>query len=320
MKIETPVTKLIGIDLPIIQAGMSWASSNAALPAAVSNAGGLGTLAVGPMRIEDIAETFRAIRAWTGKPFAVNMPLYRKGSAEVLDLLEELKPDVLVASQGGPQAYLERFRKIGTICFHTVASERHAEKAADAGVDGLVVVGGEAGGHPPPDLISGQVMIRAIRRKLPDIPIISSGGWADGSGLAAALALGADAAAFGTRFLTSPEAGVSDAYKQRVLAAGIGDTRTTGRGIGMIRSLANSFTDEMERMERDGTPVETRKEYFSATTLKDVALGGDPDLGKLEAGQSCGLIDELLPAGQLVERIAAEASEVLDRLAGLRGR
>jgi enoyl-[acyl-carrier protein] reductase II len=88
----------------------------------------------------------------------------------------------------------------------------------------------------------------------------------------------------------------------------------------MIRSLANSFTDEMERMERDGTPVETRKEYFSATTLKDVALGGDPDLGKLEAGQSCGLIDELLPAGQLVERIAAEATEVLDRLAGLRGR
>lgn len=311
---KTDITKLFGIEYPIVQAGMSWASSNAALPAAVSEAGGLGTLALGPMRIGDIEATITEIRHTTDRPFAVNLPLYRKGADEVMDLLERLRPPILVASQGGPKKYLERFKPIGTICVHTVAGVEHAEKAAAAGVDALVVVGGEAGGHPPPDLVSGHVMVRAVKRALPDMPVVSSGGWADGSGLLAALSLGAGAAAFGTRFLTSPEAGVPDAYKARVLAAGVGDTRVVGRGFGVIRALRNGFTDEMEALENRNAPDEERGAIFRGVTLRDVVLDGAIENGKLEAGQSAGLVSRALPAAEIVQEIVVETRANYERL------
>ena len=150
------------------------------------------------------------------------MPLYRPGADEILDLLIEKRIPILIASQGGPKRYLERFKAIGTICIHVVAGVDHARKAVDAGVDGLIVVGGEAGGHPPPELVSTLVIVRAVARALgADVPIVASGGFADGAGLAAALSLGAGAANFGTRFIATPEANVHDAYKRAVIEAGI---------------------------------------------------------------------------------------------------
>ncbi|MBL9055763.1 MAG: nitronate monooxygenase, partial [Rhodobacteraceae bacterium] len=292
MKIETSVTRLLGIDLPILQAGMSWASSNAALPLAVSRAGGLGVIAAGPMYPEALARAIDDLRAGTDRPFAVNMPLYRKGADEILDLLEAKRVPVLIASQGGPDRYLTRFKAIGTTCLHVVAGEAHALKAADKGVDGLIVVGGEAGGHPPEQLVSTLVLTRAVVRALRGrLPVIASGGFADGAGLAAALALGAGAANFGTRFMATPEAGIADSYKQAVLAAGIADTRTVGRGMGMIRVIANPFTERMERLEQAAAPEADRRAAFAAATLKMAALDGDIAGGKLEAGQSAGLVD-----------------------------
>lgn len=307
MRIETSVTRLLGIDLPIAQAGMSWASSGSALPLAVARAGGLGVIGAGPMRLEDLGRAIDEVRAGTDKPFAVNMPLYRKGAEEALALLAERRIPILIASQGGPRKYLERFKAIGTICLHVVAGEEHARKAAEAGVDGLIVVGGEAGGHPPAELVSTLVVVRAVMRALGGaIPVIASGGFADGAGLAAALALGAGAANFGTRFIATPEASVHQAYKQAVLDAGIATTRTVGRGLGMIRTLANSFTSRMEALEAEGAAMETRKDVFGASTLLMAALQGDMAEGKIEAGQSVGLVDDLVPAGALVQRIADE--------------
>ena len=306
MRIETSVTRLLGIDLPIAQAGMSWASSCAALPLAVARAGGLGVIAAGPMRPGDLARAIDEVRAGTDRPFAVNMPLYRQGADEILDLLAERRVPILIASQGGPKRYLERFHDLGTLCLHVVAGEEHARKAATAGVDGLVVVGGEAGGHPPEDLVSTLVVVRAVVRALPSMPVIASGGFADGAGLAAALALGAGAANFGTRFMATPEAAVHDAYKQAVLAAGIDGTRTVGRGLGMIRTLVNPFTERMQALEEQGATVEERKAMFAAGTLKMAALEGDVKEGKTEAGQSAGLVQDVVPAGALVHRIAAE--------------
>lgn len=177
MKIETDVTRLLGIDLPILQAGMSWASSNATLPLAVSRAGGLGVIAAGPMYLDALEQAIDTVRAGTDKPFAVNMPLYRKGAEEVLDLLEAKRIPVLIASQGGPQKYLDRFKAVGTTCLHVVASELHAQKAAEKGVDGLIVVGGEAGGHPPADLVTTLVLVRAVARATGGrIPLIASVG------------------------------------------------------------------------------------------------------------------------------------------------
>jgi enoyl-[acyl-carrier protein] reductase II len=317
MKIATDITRLLGIDLPIAQAGMSWASSCSALPLAVARAGGLGVIGAGPMRLADLARAIDDVRAGTDRPFAVNMPLYRQGADEVLDLLVNKRVPILIASQGGPKRYLERFKAIGTICLHVVAGEEHAVKAADAGVDGLVVVGGEAGGHPPADLVSTLVVVRAIVRSVGRrVPLIASGGFVDGAGLAAALALGAGAANFGTRFITTTEANVHPAYKQAILDAGIGSTRTIGRGMGMIRVLANAFAERMESMETAAAGLDERKAMFTTSTLKMAALDGDTAEGKLEAGQSAGLIDDVLLAGDLVRRIAREYLETVQQLPG----
>lgn len=304
-RIDTPVTRLLGLDLPIVQAGMSWASSCAALPLAVSNAGGLGVVAAGPMRLPDLDRTLAEVAAGTDKPWAVNLPLYRAGIDDVIDLVLRHRPPVLIASQGGPRRYLARFHEVGTRCLHVVAGVSHAEKAADAGVDALVVVGGEAGGHPPPAMVATSVLVRAVARAVP-LPLVASGGVADGASLAAMLALGAGAAQFGTRFLASTEATVHDAYKQAVLDAGVDGTRTVGHGLGVIRALDNDFTARMLELEAAGAEEALRRKTFQASTLKDAALHGDVVEGKLEAGQSAGLVDEVLPAAEIVRRIVAE--------------
>lgn len=314
MRIETRFTRLVGIDLPIVQAGMSWASSCAALPLAVSQAGGLGVIAAGPMYPGDLAQAIDAVRAATDRPFAVNLPLYRKGAEEIMDLLVAKRVPVLIASQGGPSRYLARFKAVGTICLHVVASEEHARKAVAAGVDGLIVVGGEAGGHPPAELVSSLVICRAVARAAPDTPIVLSGGLVDGEGLVAALALGADAAQFGTRFMLTPEANLHAAYKARLKQARIADTLTVGRGFGVVRVLKNDFADAMQAVEQAGADDEARRALFQAASLKQAAFDGDVDGGKLEAGQSAGLIDELEPAGDVVRAMAQAYAATIRRL------
>ncbi|AXB41147.1 NAD(P)H-dependent flavin oxidoreductase [Amycolatopsis albispora] len=305
-RIVTPVTELLGIDLPIVQAGMSWASSCSALPLAVSNAGGLGVVAAGPMRLPDLARTLDEVAAGTDRPWAVNLPLYRPDADAVIDLLLARRPPVLIASQGGPRRYLEAFHAVGTRCLHVVAGTAHARKAADAGVDALVVVGAEAGGHPPPAMVATQVLVRAVVRAVPEVPVIASGGVADGAGLAAMLALGAGAAQFGTRFLASSEASVHDSYKAAVVGAGVDGTRTVGHGLGVIRAVANEFTARMLDLEASGAEEALRRKVFQASSLKDAALHGDVAEGKVEAGQSAGLIDTVLPAADIVAHIVRE--------------
>jgi enoyl-[acyl-carrier protein] reductase II len=189
---KTRITELLGIRLPIVQAGMSWASSNAALPLAVSRAGGLGVIAAGPMYPDALRAAICDVRAGTDAPFAVNVPLYNKNSAAYLDIVEEERVPIIIASQGGPKAHLARFHALGVKWLHVVASPAHAQKAEDAGVDALVVVGAEAGGHPPPDEVGTLVVVRAVARGA-RLPIIAGGGVADGHGMAALMALGADA-------------------------------------------------------------------------------------------------------------------------------
>nr|WP_042178063.1 nitronate monooxygenase [Kibdelosporangium sp. MJ126-NF4]CTQ98636.1 Enoyl-[acyl-carrier-protein] reductase [FMN] (EC 1.3.1.9) [Kibdelosporangium sp. MJ126-NF4] len=314
MRIRTPVTDLVGIDLPIVQAGMSWVSSASALPLAVSSSGGLGVVAAGPMRLPDLSRVIDEVRQGTDRPFAVNLPLYRREADEVMDLLVAKRPPVLIASQGGPRRYLSRFRDVGTICLHVVTSVEHALKAAEAGVDGVVVVGAEAGGHPAANQVSTLVVVRAVTTALPEMPVIASGGFADGTGLAAALAIGAGAAQFGTRFLLSDEANVHRAYQDAVLRAGIADTRLVGRDLGPVRMLANEFASRMAKLEETGADLDARRAEFTRSTLRMAAHEGDVVHGKVEAGQSAGLIESVLPAGQIVRQLAAEYAATVTRL------
>lgn len=317
MSLSTRLTRLIGLRHPIVQAGMSWASSSAPLAAAVSVAGGLGTIAAGPMRPDDLREAIRGVQAETDRPFAVNVALYNKRAEEHLQIVLEERVPVLIASQGGPGDHLARFHAAGVKWLHVVAHPDHARKAEAAGVDGLVVVGAEAGGHPPPNGTSTLVMVRMVARAS-KLPIVAGGGVADGAGLAAVLALGADAAQLGTRFLLTPEASLHENYKRKVLSAGIGDTRLVGwRGL-PIRTVRNDFTDAYEAAERAGQSREQLEVLFASRSLKMAALEGDVDNGKVEAGQSAALVDELVPAAELVQAIAEEAEAVIERLRHLK--
>lgn len=304
--IDTTLTARLGLRYPVIQAGMSWVSSCWQLPVAVSEAGGLGVVALGPVRLAEVAGLLTELRARTARAWAANLPLYRKQVDEVMSLLLESPPPVLIASQGGPRRYLERFQDAGTVCLHVVASVEHAVKAAEAGVDGLVVVGGEAGGHPPSGMVSSLVLTRRIAQELPEVPLISSGGYADGHGLAAGLALGASAVQFGTRFIASEEARVHPAYQRMVVDSDVDDSLTVGRQLGVIRVLRNQFAETMAALESAGAPLQERETLFHASSLRGAAVDGDVQLGKVEAGQSAGLVGEVLPATEIVHAIASE--------------
>jgi enoyl-[acyl-carrier protein] reductase II len=314
---STRVTKLLGIRYPVIQAGMSWASSNAELALAVSQAGALGMIAAGPMYPDALRAAIRTVQEGTDRPFAVNVPLYNPRAAAFLDIVLEEKVPIIVASQGGPKQHLARFKDRGVTWLHVTASPEHASKAEAAGVDAVVAVGTEAGGHPPPSEVGTLVVVRAVVKAV-RIPVIAGGGVADGAGIAAMFCLGAEAVQLGTRFLLTPESNLHHAYKQRALAAGIEDTTLVGRGKLPIRVLKNEFTRAFEAAERAGLPAEELATLSASRTLKMAAFDGDVDQGKVEVGQSVGLIDELVPAGEVVARLIAGFEQAVERLCRFR--
>ena len=313
---KTRITELLGIEHPIFQAAMSWASSNSALIIAVSNAGGLGVIAAGPMRPADFEQALKEIKAGTEKPWGVNIPLNNPRARQLLDIAYEARIPVMVASQGGPREHLARFHGVGAKWLHVVASVEHATKAAAAGVDALVVDGAEAGGHPPPNEVTTLVLVRRIVKAV-KLPVVASGGIADGAGIAAMLALGAEAVQLGTRFIATPEAGVHDAFKAAVLKADVGDTAFVGRDAHPIRQLKNAFSAKYEAAERAGASKEELEAIFESVNLKQAALDGDVEWGKVEAGQSAGLVNEILPAAEVMRRLVKEMEDARKRLAGL---
>lgn len=314
--LQTRLTRLLDIRYPIIQGGMSWASSNAALALAVSRAGGLGTIASGPMYPQDLLAAIQAVRAGTDAPFAVNIPLYNKRAQEHMDIAVAERVPVIIASQGGPQKFLGRAREAGIKWLQVAASPAHAQKAQAAGVDAVIAVGLEAGGHPGPDEVGTLVLARAVAQAI-DIPFVVAGGIADGAGIAAALCLGADGAQLGTRFLLTPESGLHAAYKQAVLAAGVADTTLVGRGRSPVRMLRNTFARDYAAAERAGASDTELDALFSGRSLKQSAKDGDVEGGKVEAGQSAGLIDALLPASEVMAKLVQETHRALTRGAGL---
>ena len=308
---KTRITELLGIEHPIFQAAMSWASSNAPLVIAVSNAGGMGVLGAGPLRPDDFRKILLEIKKATKKPYGVNIPLNGTRAKELLDIAYEERIPVMVASQGGPREQMPRFHAIGAKWLHVVASVEHAKKAETAGVDALVVDGAEAGGHPPPNQVSTLVLVRRIVRAT-KLPVVASGGVADGAGIAALLALGAEAVQLGTRFIATPEASVHENYKRAVLAADVHDTCLVGPASLPIRQLKNAFTKKF-----DAAHAEEREALFKQSSLKKAALEGDVEWGKVEAGQSAGLVDDILPAAEVMKRLVHELEQARRRLVSL---
>jgi enoyl-[acyl-carrier protein] reductase II len=311
---QTRLTEMLNICYPIIQAGMSWASSNAALPSAVTNAGGLGVIAAGPMYLDAFRDAVREVKQKVGdKTFAVNLPLYRPEAERFLDVIEEERVPVVFASQGGPKAHLARFHALGTRWIHVVSTLEHARKAVAAGVDALVVVGAEAGGHPPANGVSTLVAVRRAATEF-SIPIVAGGGVADGYGIAALLALGADAVQLGTRFIATRESGVHENYKRVVLETDIDGTTLVGIRQLPIRMTKNAFAQAVLHADINERDQAAYKVLFASSSLRQAALEGDIERGKVELGQSAGLVNDLPGAAEVVKRLVDEYDAAIGRL------
>jgi enoyl-[acyl-carrier protein] reductase II len=310
--IKTSVTDLFAIRYPIIQAGMVWCSGHR-LASAVSNAGGLGLIGAGSMKPELLAEHIQCCREETSRPFGVNIPLIRGDVERLIDTALAENVGIIFTSAGNPSLHIDRIKAANVTMVHVVASVKHALKAQAAGVDAVVAEGFEAGGHNGIDEITTLCLIPQVVDAVA-IPVIAAGGIADGRGMAAAMALGAEGVQVGTRFAATAESSAHAAYKQAVVDAGDTATVLTLKTLTPVRLIRNSFAMEAIRAERSGAPVEAMREILGIKRERRGIFEGDLEEGELEAGQSSGLVHEILPAAEVVERMVREFRAATGRL------
>ena len=312
MSLKTPITRLLGIAHPIIQGGMIWCSGWR-LAAAVSNAGGLGTLWAGSMYPEVLREHLTKLKAATDKPFAVNLPLlYPDMEAHVQTCLD-FKVPIVITSAGSPKTYTQRFKEAGVTVMHVVSSAAFAKKSQDAGVDAVIAEGFEAGGHNGRDETTTLVLIPAVRDAV-TIPVVAAGGIADGRGMAAALALGADAVQLGSRFAATVESSAHTAFKAEILAAQEGATQLTLKELAPVRLLKNAFYQEIQAAYAQGADAAQLAALLGRGRAKRGMFEGDLHEGELEIGQVAQQIQDLPSAGEIIERIQTQCLQTLQSL------
>ncbi|MFR9806031.1 NAD(P)H-dependent flavin oxidoreductase [Pseudonocardia sp. RS010] len=321
---RTRFTELFGVEHPVVQGGMQWVG-RAPLVAAVVEAGGLGFItALTQPTPEDLRAEIRRCRELTDRPFGVNLtilpsitpPPYAEYRQVIID---EGVPFVETAG-ANPKEHLEHFHAAGIKVIHKCTAVRHALKAQALGVDAVSIDGFEAAGHPGEDDVPGLVLIPAAADAL-EIPFLAAGGFADGRGLAAALALGAHGVTMGTRFMCTAESGIHDKVKERIVGA---DERSTQLIFRQLRNTArvadNAISREVVEKLRDGAQFEDIAELVAGARGVKVYETGDLDAGIWWAGTSQGLIRDIPTCGELVPRIVREAEEIITgRLAGMVG-
>ncbi|BAI74651.1 2-nitropropane dioxygenase (plasmid) [Azospirillum sp. B510] len=314
---KTEITRLLGIEYPIIQGGMQWVG-RAELAAAVSNAGGLGILtALTQPTPEELASEIARCRAMTDKPFGVNLtilpavtpPPYER----YLDVIIESGVTIVETAGNSPKAFVERMKAAGVRILHKCTTVRHALSAERNGVDVISIDGFECAGHPGEDDIPGLVLIPAAVRAL-RIPVVASGGIGDGRGMAAALALGAQGVNMGTRFLCTREAPVHEAIKQALVQASERDTRLIFRTLkNTARVFRNAVSEEVVAMEGrpGGCLFEDIRPLVAGARGRAALEAGDVHGGVVTAGMVVGLIDDIPTCADLIARMVADCREHL---------
>jgi enoyl-[acyl-carrier protein] reductase II len=311
--LRTPLCGLLGIEAPIICAPFGpW--EQVELAAAVSAAGGLGSVGTALRSPDELRAQWARLRELTGNPFAVNHTI-RPFDEAAFEATLEARPPAISFHLGVPADLIERAHAAGILWLQQVVDRRQAEEAVAAGADVIVAQGGEAGGHS--GTVATIVLVPQVTDVAGDVPVVAAGGIADGRGLAAALALGAQGVVMGTRFLASAELRIADTWKQRIVDADAADAV----------KVANSER-VLPPYNRPGARVEPRAlrtplidalrdhpEWLDARTigprLRDSVLAGGGDEYLPFTGQSAGLIDEVLPAARIVARVLAEAEAAL---------
>ncbi len=299
--IHTRITSLLGVRYPIIQAGMVWAAGWK-LAVAVSEAGGLGLIGAGSMSQEILEEHLGKARAATSRPFGVNVPLMRGDAPELLRIALEAGVKIFVLSSGHPMLHTKFLKDAGCTVVHVIAAVKHAKKAWDAGCDAVVAEGFEAGGHNGVDEITTLALVPQVVDAVP-IPVIAAGGIADGRGMAAAMALGAEGVQVGTRFAATVESSAHQTYKEHVVQARDGDTLFVLKSVSPVRMLRTPFALRAAESDRRGATKEEQLSLLGSKRERAGIFEGNVEEGELEAGQSAGLVHEILPAADVIHRM-----------------
>lgn len=304
---ETRVTKMLGIEHPIIQGGMAWVAEHN-LAAAVSAAGGLGLIGGANAPGQVVREEIRKAKELTDKPFGVNVMLMSPYADDVAKVVVEEGIKVVTTGAGNPEKYMELWKSAGIKVIPVVASVALAKRMEKYGADAVVAEGCESGGH------IGEATTMTLVPQVKDavsIPVIAAGGIGDGRGIAASFMLGAEAVQIGTRFVVSKESIVHENYKQRIIKAKDIDTAVTGRSHGHpIRGLRNKMTREYLKMEQEGKSFE-ELEYLTLGSLRRAVQEGDIQEGTVMAGQIAGMISREQTCKEMIDEMMAQAEALL---------
>ncbi len=301
------ITKLFGIQYPIIQAGMVWASGWR-LASAVSNAGGLGIIGSGSMYPDTLRTHVRQYKAAGSQPFAVNVPLlYPDIDKHIAIIIEEQVP-IVFTSAGNPSTWTSLLKKEGIIVVQVVSSSRFAKKAEAAGCDAVVAEGFEAGGHNGREETTTMVLVPAVSAAV-QIPVIAAGGIATGRQMLAAMVMGAEGIQMGTRFVASEEASSHIDFKNRIITSQEGDTSLSLKKIVPVRLLKNKFSAAVQEAEHRGASAEELLQLLGRGRAKKGMFEGSLDEGELEIGQVSALVRKIQPAAAIVKETWEEFKE-----------
>ena len=301
---ENRITSLFGIEYPIIQAGMIWASGWR-LASAVSNAGGLGLIGAGSMYPQVLREHIQKCQQATDKPFGVNIPMLYPDIEQLMEIIIELGVKIVFTSAGNPKTWTSHLKEKGIPVVHVVSSVRFAKKAEEAGVDAIVAEGFEAGGHNGRNETTTLTLIPSVREHI-SVPLIAAGGIGTGAAMLAVMVLGADGVQVGSRFVASHEASSHERFKQLVVEAGEGATQLTLKELAPVRLLKNKFYQDIQSAYEQGAGIEELKSLLGRARAKKGMFEGDMEEGELEIGQVASLIHEILPASEIVENLLEE--------------
>ena len=304
------ITQLFNIDYPIIQAGMIWASGWK-LASAVSNAGALGLIGAGSMYPEVLREHIQKCKSATNKPFGVNIPLLYPDIDKHIQIVIDEGVRIIFTSAGNPKTWTPLFKRNGITVVHVISSSKFALKAQDAGCDAVVAEGFEAGGHNGREETTTMVLVPAVAKAV-SIPVIAAGGIATGRQMLAAMVMGAEGVQMGSRFVASVEASSHSNFKQAVINAAEGDTLLSLKKLTPVRLMKNKFFQQIQEAESRGAGEAELKDLLGRARAKKGMHEGNLDEGELEIGQVSALLDEILPAGKIVENVWKEFMEGLN--------
>ena len=301
---QNKITELFNIQYPIIQAGMIW-NSGWRLASAVSNAGGLGILGAGSMYPDVLREHIIKCKKATHKPFGVNVPMLYPNLEEIIQIIIEEGVKIVFTSAGNPKTYTQHLKDHGITVVHVVSSVKFALKSQEAGVDAVVAEGFEAGGHNGREETTTFTLIPMVKEQI-NVPLIAAGGIANGTGMLAAMILGADGVQVGSRFVASEESSAHRAFKKMVVEAKEGDTLLTLKELAPVRMLKNKFFSEVMELYTQNPTKEQLVELLGRARAKRGMFEGDLEDGELEIGQIAGLIHDIKPAAQIVAEMVQE--------------